>query len=60
MTERYRVTWVVDIEADTPAEAAQIALTMQRDPESIATVFDVIDDEGTFVERIDLDPEPAL
>lgn len=40
----YRVVWEIDIDADSPREAAQRALEMQRDPESTALVFD------TFVE----------
>lgn len=35
----YRVSWQIDIEADSPTEAAEGALAVQRDPESIATVF---------------------
>ncbi len=37
----YTVIWTVDIDAETPEEAARMALEMQRDPESSATVFDV-------------------
>lgn len=37
----YRVTWTIDIEADSPVDAAQEALRIQRDKDSIATVFDV-------------------
>ena len=37
----YRVVWEIDIDADTPEEAARIALDIQRDPESLATVFRV-------------------
>ena len=37
----YRVRWEIDIEADTPEEAAALALAIQRKPDSIATVFDV-------------------
>lgn len=37
----YRLEWYIDIEADSPREAAEIALGIQRDPESIATVFTV-------------------
>jgi len=56
--QRYRVNWVIDLEADTPLEAALAALAIQRDPESIATVFDVTDDSGTDTPvRIDLNPE---
>ena len=39
--ERYLVTWAIDLYADTPEEAAQQALVIQRDPASIATVFSV-------------------
>lgn len=42
----YRVEWAVDIEADTPEEAARQALAIQRDPESTATFFTVTDDSG--------------
>ena len=35
----YLVTWNIDIQADSAEEAARIALDIQRDPESIATVF---------------------
>lgn len=37
----YRVTWKIDIAADTPEEAAEEALRIHRDPESIATVFNI-------------------
>lgn len=37
----YQVTWVIDIDADDPLEAARIALRMQRDHDSIANVFRV-------------------
>lgn len=37
----YLVTWAVDIAADSPEEAARKALEIQRDPDSIANVFDV-------------------
>ena len=36
-----RVTWEIDVDADTPREAAQRALEIMQDPESIATVFEV-------------------
>ena len=41
MTE-YKVQWEIDIEAATPREAAEKALEIQRDPDSVATVFKVI------------------
>ena len=37
----YRVTWEIDIEADSPLEAAQEAREMQADPESTATIYTV-------------------
>ena len=36
-----RCCWEIDVDARTPREAARKALAIQRDPESIATVFDV-------------------
>src|SRR5436309_15439726 len=50
----YRITWEIDLWADSPREAAEQALTIHRNPESIATVFDVTDETG-HTERIDLD-----
>lgn len=40
-TEVYRVVWTMDIEAESFEEAAQKALAIHRDPESIATIFNV-------------------
>lgn len=37
----YRVAWTIDIDAADEAEAAQQALTIQRDAGSEATVFQV-------------------
>jgi hypothetical protein len=37
----YLVTWKIHIEAKSPKEAAQKALKIQRNPESIATYFEV-------------------
>lgn len=37
----YRVSWVIELDAESPVEAAALALEIQRDPESIATVFEV-------------------
>ena len=39
----YRVTWTIDIDAEDHTEAAEKALEIHRDPESIATVFEVTD-----------------
>ena len=37
-----RVTWRIDLDEDTAEAAAVVALAIQRDPESTATVFDVM------------------
>ena len=37
----YRVVWEIDIHARNPREAAEKALGIQRNPESIATIFAV-------------------
>ena len=42
----YRVTWEIDIEAESDEEAARRALEIQRDRESIATCFVVWDPGG--------------
>ena len=49
----YHVSWDIDLVADSPMDAARQALRIQRDRDSIATVFDVTDEEGN-TERIDL------
>lgn len=49
----YRVEWAIDIGADTPEEAARLALAIQRNPGSTATVFTVTDEEGEM-EDIDI------
>lgn len=38
----YRVIWEIDVEGETPAEAAIAAFRAMRDPESCATVFSVV------------------
>ncbi len=49
----YRVVWEIDIDAETPREAAERTLDIQRNPESIATAFDVADESGECV-HVDL------
>lgn len=39
--KNFRVMWEIDIEADSPGEAAVKALEIQRNPTSWAKVFDV-------------------
>ena len=42
----YYVEWSIELKADTPKQAAEKALQIQRDPESFSTVFDVIGSDG--------------
>ncbi len=37
----YRVRWEIDVQADSHQEAARKALEVQRNEDSIATVFEV-------------------
>lgn len=37
----YRVTWTIDVTADSPEEAARIARDIQQDAASLPPVFDV-------------------
>ena len=37
----YTVIWQIEVDAETPQDAASEALKIQRDNESMATVFDV-------------------
>lgn len=55
----YRVVWEMDIEADTPREAAEIAREKQQQNREgyWVGVFDVTDPQGNTV-RVDLD-EPG-
>lgn len=53
MTE-YRVTWEIDVSADSPEDAARLALGIQRDDRSSAVVFSVRSESGRTV-TIDLE-----
>jgi len=44
MSQLYRVKWEIDIEDTTSEGAAEQALRIQRDHDSIATVFTVTDE----------------
>jgi hypothetical protein len=52
----FTVRWTIEIDAETPEEAAWKALEIQRDQDSLATAFDVCDKEGnhTWVDLLDL------
>ncbi len=52
----YRVEWSIEIDADTPREAAEMALDIQRDPFSTATVFEVKEfDTDEDAQTVDLE-----
>jgi hypothetical protein len=54
--KQYLVTWQIDIEetADNPIEAAAQALIILRDPDSVATVFEVTDKTTGETTTVDL------
>ena len=49
----HRVVWEIDIEADTPEDAAKEALLIQRDQGSDATCFTVTDKKSGKAFEID-------
>ena len=49
MTRLYHVTWEIDIDAQDARSVAQMALDIQRDVNSLATVFKVTDTAGDTV-----------
>jgi hypothetical protein len=51
--QQYRVRWEIDLDAESPKQAARIARNIQLEPGNEATVFSVIDEEKTMV-MIDL------
>lgn len=42
----YAANWTMEIDAESPEEAARKALEIHRDPKSLATCFEVYDKEG--------------
>jgi hypothetical protein len=47
----YKVVWVIDVDAENPREAAREALAIQRDPNSIATHFVVVNPADPHLEH---------
>lgn len=47
--QEFRVTWTINVSAETPERAAELALEIQRDQHSTATVFDVASQDGEQV-----------
>jgi hypothetical protein len=54
----FRVIWEIEIEADSPKEAAQEARVIQLTPGMSATVFDVWAHVAGTMHRIDLIVQP--
>lgn len=54
----YLVSWHIDIEADSPEEAAEQALQIQIDPESLATHFVVQDTDNPDSDPVSIMLEP--
>ena len=52
--ETYRVEWEIEIDAESPEEAAAEALRIQRDVNSMATCFKVWDELGEEMIPVDL------
>lgn len=55
MRDTYHVQWVIEIDADTAADAAVQALGIQRDPYSLATVFQVSGGDLVVTETWDVE-----
>ena len=46
----YKVIWEIDLDADSPEDAAREAARIQRDPGSFAPYFTVLDKDGVETE----------
>ena len=42
----YRVTWIIDLDAESFEDAARLAREIQLDPDSLATHFMITDPHG--------------
>lgn len=58
----YLITWEIELDGDSPEEVARLALKIQRDPESSATVFKVWDEDGidTVIDLLTDQPEATM
>jgi hypothetical protein len=50
----FHIVWTIDLDAESPIEAARLALKMMRDEHSTATVFTVVNSETKQVTQVDL------
>lgn len=53
----YHVSWEIELDAGSPEEAAAEALSVHRDPGSMATVFIVTAEDGTRY-TVDMEEPP--
>jgi len=51
----YRITWEIDVDADSPREAAHRAREIQLDPEAWVGCFEIREDGSDEVLRVDID-----
>ena len=56
---KFTVIWEIEIDADSAKEAAKLARSFQLDPQSMAVVFGVTDENGilTHVDLLDCKPK---
>lgn len=52
--KEYKIKWVIELEAESPVEAAELALELLRSPDSTAKVFEV-KEAGKDYKTIDLE-----
>ena len=50
----YNVQWDIDVDAPNPRAAAEQARQYQQDPFTLATFFDVKEDESGKITHVDL------
>ncbi len=55
MSKFYTITWEIEFDAESPEEAARMALEVQRDKGSTLLVFDVTDGDTSILKTIDLE-----
>lgn len=51
----YKIKWVIELEADSPVQAAEFALELLRSPDSTAKVFEVKESGSKDYKTIDLE-----
>ena len=56
MKKTYTVEWSIVLDAENEIEAAKEALEIFKDPDMIATAFDVTDEETDLVYMVDAEP----